>query len=99
MEMIPNEGFPRVAKAEPACVKVEPGKIYAWCTCGLSEKQPFCDGSHKRIEPTINEQGEAVMPYKSLKVQFEEEKEVWFCQCKHTKNPPYCDGSHREFKK
>jgi CDGSH iron-sulfur domain-containing protein 3 len=94
MEMIPNEGFPKVAKNEPACVKAEAGKIYAWCTCGLSEKQPFCDGSHKRIEPTINAQGEPEMPYKSLKVQFEEEKEVWFCQCKQTKNPPYCDGSH-----
>jgi CDGSH-type Zn-finger protein len=95
MEMIPNEGLPKVAKAEPACVKVEAGKIYAWCTCGLSEKQPFCDGTHKRIEPTINELGEPEMSYKSLKVQFEKEEEVWLCQCKQTKNPPYCDGSHR----
>ena len=22
-------------------------KRYAWCACGKSEKQPFCDGSHK----------------------------------------------------
>ena len=22
-------------------------KKYAWCACGKSEKQPFCDGSHK----------------------------------------------------
>lgn len=94
MEMIPNEGLPKVAKAEPACVKVETGKIYAWCTCGLSEKQPFCNGTHKRIEPTINEQGESILPFKSLKVQFEKEEEIWFCQCKQTKNPPYCDGSH-----
>jgi CDGSH-type Zn-finger protein len=21
-------------------------KIYRWCSCGLSLKQPFCDGSH-----------------------------------------------------
>ena len=38
MEMIPNKGLPRIAKCEPQMVKVEPGKIYAWCTCGLSEK-------------------------------------------------------------
>jgi CDGSH iron-sulfur domain-containing protein 3 len=94
--MIPNKNLPHVAKAEPAMVKVEAGKIYAWCSCGLSQKQPFCDGTHKRIEPTVNEQGETVMPYKSLKVEFTEEKEVWFCQCKQTKNPPYCDGSHRQ---
>ena len=87
MEIIPNEGFPKVAETSPKCVKVEPGKIYAWCTCGLSEKQPFCDGKHKAIEG---------MPFKSLKIEFEEEKEVWFCQCKHTKNPPFCDGSHKQ---
>ena len=22
-------------------------KKYAWCACGKSETQPFCDGSHK----------------------------------------------------
>lgn len=96
--MIPNVGLPKVAKASPACVKVQAAKTYAWCTCGLSEKQPFCDGAHKRIEPSINELGESVMPYKSLKVQFEKEEEVWLCQCKQTKNPPYCDGSHNKLK-
>jgi CDGSH iron-sulfur domain-containing protein 3 len=94
MDFIPNKGLPKVAKAQPIAVKVEPGKIYAWCTCGLSEKQPFCDGAHKKIEPIVNEVGETVMPYKSLRIEFEEEKEVWFCQCKQTKNPPFCDGSH-----
>jgi CDGSH iron-sulfur domain-containing protein 3 len=98
MDMIPNEGLPKVADNKPACVQAEPGKIYAWCTCGLSEKQPFCDGTHKKIEPTINEQGEAEMPYRSLKVQFDKAAEVWLCQCKQTKNPPYCDGSHRLLK-
>ena len=28
-------------------VKVEKDKTYSWCTCGLSYKQPFCDGKHK----------------------------------------------------
>jgi CDGSH iron-sulfur domain-containing protein 3 len=96
METIPNKNLPKVYKAEPVMVKVEAGKTYAWCSCGLSEKSPFCDGSHKKIEPTTNELGEAVMPFKSLKITFEEEKKVWFCQCKQTKNPPYCDGSHKK---
>jgi CDGSH-type Zn-finger protein len=86
-DLLPNEGFPKIAAKSPQCVKVEPGKIYAWCTCGLSEKQPFCDGKHKSIEG---------MPFKSLKVEFTEEKEIWLCQCKQTKNPPYCDGSHKQ---
>ena len=85
--MIPNDGFPIAAKKEPCCVQTEAGKTSAWCTCGLSEKQPFCDGKHKQIEGK---------PYASLKVTFEEAKEVWLCQCKQTKNPPYCDGSHNQ---
>ena len=89
MEMTNPEGFPKAAKCEPCCVKAEAGKTYAWCTCGLSEKQPFCDGRHKQIEG---------MPFKSLKVSFEKDEEVWLCQCKQTSNPPFCDGSHRNIK-
>ena len=73
METIPNVNLPHIAKKEPAMVNVIPGKIYAWCTCGLSEKQPFCDGTHKKIEHAINELGEPILPYKSLKVAFEKE--------------------------
>ncbi len=96
MEMIPNEGFPKAAGTAPVCVRLEAGNTYAWCTCGLSEKQPFCDGTHKKIESALNESGEAVMPYKSLKITVEEDKEVWLCRCKQTKSPPYCDGSHNK---
>ena len=38
------------AHAFPAGIQVEKDKNYAWCSCGLSEKQPFCDGKHKTIE-------------------------------------------------
>ena len=24
-------------------------KIYFWCACGVSQKQPFCDGSHSKL--------------------------------------------------
>ncbi|HMO61893.1 MAG TPA: CDGSH iron-sulfur domain-containing protein [Ferruginibacter sp.] len=98
MDFIPNEGLPKVAATEPACINTEPGKIYAWCTCGLSEKQPLCDGTHKKIQPEINAAGEAVMPYRSLKFQAETAEEVWLCQCKQTKTPPFCDGSHNKLK-
>jgi CDGSH iron-sulfur domain-containing protein 3 len=80
--------YPKVAKAEPTKVLLEKDKTYAWCACGLSEKQPFCDGTHKTIP---EEEG----VFKSLKFTAEEEKEVWLCNCKQTKNPPYCDGSHK----
>ena len=25
-------------------------KKYYWCSCGLSDKQPFCDKSHKNTD-------------------------------------------------
>ena len=31
-------------------VEVEKNRSYLWCSCGLSSKQPFCDGSHKNSE-------------------------------------------------
>ena len=90
METIPNKGFPRIAHCEPIGIVVEPGKIYSWCSCGLTEKTPFCDSNHKNIEDT---------PFKSVKVQFDKAEEVWFCQCKQTKTPPFCDGSHKKVEK
>ena len=33
-------------------VGVEKNKLYFWCSCGKSLKQPFCDGSHKDTEFT-----------------------------------------------
>ena len=74
---------PVTAKNGPYKVKVEKGKIYSWCTCGLSKKQPLCDGSHKK-------EGR----FKSLKYLATESKEIFFCGCKMTKHQPLCDGSH-----
>ena len=85
MELIPNEGLPQIAICEPAEITVEPGKVYSWCSCGLSEKEPFCDSSHKNIEGR---------PFRSVKVMFDKAEEIWFCQCKQTKTPPFCDGTH-----
>jgi CDGSH iron-sulfur domain-containing protein 3 len=79
--------YPKVYKNEPTEVTVEAGKTYAWCTCGLSAKNPLCDGQHKTIT-----EGE----WKSLKFTAEEDGTVWLCNCKQTKNPPFCDGSHKQ---
>jgi CDGSH-type Zn-finger protein len=40
---------PVVAQKAPYSIDVKVGKKYAWCACGLSKNQPFCDGSHKGI--------------------------------------------------
>ncbi len=74
---------PKIAAKYPAPVQLEAGKTYAWCRCGLSQNQPFCDGSHKTTE------------FRSLVWQAAESKNVRLCQCKHSANPPYCDGTHK----
>ncbi|HSR38341.1 MAG TPA: CDGSH iron-sulfur domain-containing protein [Phnomibacter sp.] len=89
--------LPVPAKCEPAAVMVEAGKTYAWCTCGLSEKQPFCDAAHKQCW-TEDENGEVQKHFVSLKFTAEKTEEVWLCQCKQTKTPPFCDSSHRNVK-
>ncbi|XP_071359436.1 CDGSH iron-sulfur domain-containing protein 3, mitochondrial-like [Trachinotus anak] len=68
----------------PYRVKVSAGKRYAWCACGHSKKQPFCDGAHRTAAPTIS----------PLRFTPEKDTKVMLCACKQTKNAPYCDGSH-----
>ena len=46
---------PERPQLNPYQVELEAGKRYAWCRCGRSKKQPFCDGSHTGtgIEPLM----------------------------------------------
>jgi CDGSH-type Zn-finger protein len=74
---------PVIAQKSPCPVTVEAGKTYAWCSCGLSKNQPFCDGSHKGT-------GFAPTMYTAEKTGT-----VYFCGCKHSKTGATCDGSHK----
>jgi CDGSH-type Zn-finger protein len=74
---------PKSPQKSPYKVKVEKGKIYFWCACGLSNKQPFCDGTHK-IEGK----------FKALKYLADGSKDIYFCGCKLSMKSPFCDGSH-----
>ena len=38
---------PTISQKSPYKVKVGKDKTYYWCACGLSQKQPYCDGSHR----------------------------------------------------
>lgn len=73
---------PVMAQKSPYAVDVEAGRKYFWCACGLSRKQPFCDGSHK---------GTGLNPI-SYEAAANETK--YFCGCKHTRKQPFCDGTH-----
>ncbi len=73
---------PNIAQRGPYAVNVEAGKTYAWCACGRSANQPFCDGTHRGSEFT------------PVKFQATQTETVYLCGCKHTGHRPFCDGTH-----
>lgn len=74
---------PKIASKAPYVLDVQPGK-YAWCACGASKKQPYCDGSHA---------GTGFVP----KIEtIDVAKKVAWCGCKHSCTKPFCDGSHKK---
>lgn len=74
----------KIAAKAPVKVTLEKGTTYCFCTCGHSNKQPFCDGAHREKAPE----------FKSLKFEATKDDEAWLCQCKQTNHAPFCDGEH-----
>jgi CDGSH-type Zn-finger protein len=71
-----------VASIKPIKEELEEGKKYAWCACGLSATQPFCDGSHRGTDFT------------PVVFSADKSEAAFLCACKRTANAPYCDGTH-----
>lgn len=72
---------PDTPQKAPYVLDCAPG-TYAWCACGKSQGQPYCDGSHagSDIRPVV----ETIdMPRK-----------VAWCGCKRSAKAPFCDGTH-----
>ena len=67
--------------SQPCNVKLEAGKNYAWCSCGLSKNSPFCDGSHPKDKGPI--------VFKA-----EETEMKTLCGCGKSNQTPFCDGTH-----
>ena len=73
----------KIAQKSPYVIEIEAGN-YAWCACGHSQNQPYCDGSHK---------GTGLAP---IVEKVTEKKTVAWCGCKHSGKAPFCDGSHNK---
>lgn len=71
----------KIAQKSPFVEELEPG-TYAWCSCGHSKNQPYCDGSHR---------GTGMVPTVEV---IEAKKTVAWCGCKHSSKGAFCDGSH-----
>lgn len=76
---------PIIADNKPVKVNLSKGQEYHFCTCGRSNSQPFCDGSHvgTGFTPRV--------------IVSDEDGDAFLCACKHSRNKPYCDGSHNQF--
>ncbi len=70
-----------IAQKAPYLEDLAPG-TYAWCSCGKSTKQPYCDGSHKGTD------------HRPVIEKLSEPRKVAWCGCKQTGNAPFCDGTH-----
>lgn len=73
--------FEKTTTNEPAILVLKEGD-YLYCTCGYSQNQPFCDGSHHgtKFQPT--------------KFTIRKEREYKLCNCKLCEKGPFCDNSH-----
>jgi len=74
---------PEIAQKAPYAVDVTTGKSYWWCACGKSNKQPFCDGSHKGSE------------FSPVEYTPTKDGTVYFCGCKMSEKKPLCDGAQK----
>jgi CDGSH-type Zn-finger protein len=80
----PMSDEPAIAQKAPYKVELLAGYRYAWCSCGLSKQQPFCDGSH-----TSTRSGMKPVVWTQQKDQV-----VFLCGCKRSGKLPYCDATH-----
>ena len=73
---------PKRPQNSPYAVELKAGQKYAWCVCGASSSQPFCDGAHRGTD------------FQPLVFTAEVTQSAYLCGCKSTSGAPFCDGSH-----
>lgn len=69
----------------PLQVDETPGKK-SYCACGWSERLPYCDGAHNRMDTGV----------KPVRVELTEAGQKWVCQCHRSASMPWCDGTHKQ---
>ena len=83
--------LPVIATKSSFKIAVKKGKQYAWCSCGLSKKQPFCDGLHRQYK---NADNTPIM--KPVIFEATKDEVIKFCGCKKSKKGLFCDSTHKK---
>jgi CDGSH iron-sulfur domain-containing protein 3 len=76
---------PAIAQKGSYRIELLAGYRYAWCACGLSKMQPFCDGSHTSTKSGI----------KPVVWTQEKDRTAYLCGCKRSGRKPFCDDTHK----
>ena len=74
-----------IAQKSPYEIELKGTYRYAWCACGRSNYQPFCDVSHT-----------SAPGFSPIVFTAEKSETVYLCGCKHSGTKPICDGTHRK---
>ena len=79
-----SRGFKKTktTRQEPSSIELVKGQKYLYCQCGMSNTQPFCDGTHHGTK------------FKPLLFEAKKTGTARICNCKRTKSGPFCDDSH-----
>jgi len=78
----PNK--PHSPQYGPYAVNCEANKKYLWCSCGMSNTQPWC-----------NDKCERLPGYRPIAFIPRYTQTYKLCGCKHGEFAPLCDGSHK----
>ena len=73
-----------IEKNQDISVDVVEGKTYFLCSCGLSKRGAFCDGSHRDTD------------LRPIKYIAEETTTIKLCGCSKSRSVPFCDGSQKK---
>ncbi|CAK61951.1 unnamed protein product (macronuclear) [Paramecium tetraurelia] len=77
---------PYVAGFYPYNCYLQKGKIYQWCSCGISQSNPWCDGMCNA----------SVTRNRPIKFNVDTSGYYKLCNCKQSANAPFCNGTHRQ---
>ena len=68
---------------------LQKGKVYWFCSCGISSNNPYCDSTCNHL----------VTRNRPIYFNVSESGYYKLCNCKLSSNAPFCNGTHRQYVK